>query len=548
MKRRRTVRTVALLGLLLLGGCAYFNALYNARRLYRDAEAATNRGDLAAAQAAHRESLEKAARSLTHDPAGRWADDALLLVAQNHFALGDCRAAAAALDRLIGESSDADLLAQARIYRGASSVCLGEPESALLLFDQALSGLDRESPVHAFGLLWRARARFETGSADSAWTDLAAAARREDALGRAASLEQITRAIAFDRPDRALVAFRSLLADPDGDLHADSIQRLARAASDRWGGRVARDALESAPAAPWAGDVRDLLVVERARQAAIAGDTALALQELEQAAGRSADRAANAARVALADIMLATATDPAQLAAVRTVLLPAIADPATRPILAAVGVIGALLAQAQQGQPLALFAAAEMARDELHARALARRLFLGYANVAGSGPWATKALLAALALDADAPDAVALQARVDAAADLYAVASRGSAPAGFEDAETRLDQVLTGLVARATTEAQQRDVAIGAAIAQIDSLTAAVRSDSLSLACGSLADSLGLAGIRRDSVNAACMRADVALVDSFLVVDTLVWRPDSVDTDDDPRPGNNAQPDRERPQ
>lgn len=544
--RRACTRSAPLLALLLFAGCAYFNALYNARRLYRDAEAATDRGDVVAAQAAHRESLEKAARSLSHDPAGRWADDALLLVAQNQFALGDCPAAGAALDRLIRESADPQVLAQAHVYRGASAFCLGEPAAALAYFERGLPQLERDSPVYAFGLLWRARARFDTGAADSAWLDLAAAARRDDALGRAASLETIARALAFDRREHALTAFHALLADPDGDLHADSIRALARAASERWGGGVARAALEPAPLAPWAGDVRDLLIVERARQAALAGDTALALRELQQASARSADRAAIAARIAQADIMLSATTDPSELAAVRAVLLPAIAEPSARPMLTAISVIGALLEQAQLGQPLALFAAAELARDELRAHALARRLFTGYADVAGSAAWASKALLAALALEPGPAEARSLQARVDAAADVYAVASRGVTSAGYEDAEARLDQVLQGLVTRATAEAQRRDIAVGAAIAQIDSLTAAVRADSLTLACGSLADSLGLAGIRRDSVNAACMRADVALVDSFLVVDTIAWLPEAV-AEETPRRGNqDASP--ERPQ
>lgn len=525
MSRRVLARSASLVALLFTG-CAYFNALYNARQLYSDAEAANDRGDLQAAQAAHRESLEKANRSFAQDPAGRWADDALLLIARNQFALGECGDAVETLDRLLAASGDASLLAQARAYRGAATVCLGQPDSALAYFDQALPELDRDGPVHAFGMLWRARARFETGDADSAWSDLLAASRAKDALGRAASLEMIGRAIAFDRPQQAVHAFHALLDDEHGDLHADSIRLLARAASDRWGGRIAREALEPAPTAPWAGDLRDLLVVERARQAALAGDTALALRELEIAAARSSDRAANAARVARAEIMLSNASDPSELAAVRATLLPAIAEPGARPTLTAIGTIGSLLAQAQQGQALALFAAAELARDDLKAPALARRLFVGYADIAGTNPWATKALLAALALGPAPAEAREIQARIDAATDVYAVASRGRAPAGFEETETRLDQVLTGLVNRAAADARGRDVAVGAAIAEIDSLTAAVRADSLSLACGTLADSLGLAGIRRDSVNAACMRADVALVDSFMVVDTMSWLPE----------------------
>ena len=532
----RARRILALLAIATLGGCAYYNALYNAKRLYRDAEAASDRGDAQLAEAAYRESLEKAARSLERDPEGRWADDALLLVAQNHFALGDCAAARAALGRVLRDTRDEALSARARAYLGASEQCLGAPRLALAQLDSAMPDLDAESAVGAFARLWRARARFDLDQTEAAWSDLDAVSSRDDALGRAARLEQIARALEADRADLATAGFHALLADPAGDLYADSMRTLAGAASERWGGAVARDALEPAPRAPWAGEIRDRLVVERARQAALAGDTAMALRELVMAASRSTAQAANEARIAIARLRLAQAADPVELAEIRAVLLPAIGDQTVRPIVNAIGVIGALLAEAQRGQPLALFAAAEVARDRLHAFTLARRLFSGYADVAGATPWATKAVLAALALDPPAPEATRLQARLAAASDVYAVAARGSMPAGFEDTEQRLDQALQGLVARATRTAQERDVAIGEAIAQMDSLTAAVRADSVALVCGSLADSLGLAGIRRDSVNAACVREDVALVDSFLRIDTLAWRDTTAPADRPTRP------------
>ena len=44
----------------------------------------------------------------------------------------------------------------------------------------------------------------------------------------------------------------------------------------------------------------------------------------------------------------------------------------------------------------------------------------------------------------------------------------------------------------------------------------------MEIACGALIDSLGIVGIRSDSVRAACMRADTVAIDSFLRVDTLL--------------------------
>lgn len=528
MTRARPLRIGALLAVALVAGCAYYNALYNARRLYDVAEAAADRGDASGAATAHRESLEKAARSLARDPDGRWADDALLLIGRNHFALRDCGPAAAALRAAMRESTDPDLIAQARAWLGAATYCLEQPAEAVAILDQAIAGLEPGSASSAFARLWRARARFDVGLADSAWNDLAHASDRDDALGRAASLEQIVRAIREDRPEFAIPAFHRLLADPAGDLHADSLRLLAGRVTERWGGAVAREALDPAPAAPWPGDIRDRIVIERARQAAAAGDTALALQELTTAASRSATGPANAARLAIARLHLAMANDATDLEEVRRTLLPAIADQTARRIIHGIGIVGALVEQAQQGQALALFAAAEVARDQLGADALARRLFIGYADIAGARPWSTKALLAALQLDPPPAEEAALRDRLTAANDVYSLAARGNAPEGFEDSETRLHQALSGLRSVAEERTRRRDLAVGEAIAQLDSVTAAARADSLGFACGAMADSLGLAGVRRDSVNAACVRDDVALVDSFLVVDTLALRDSAV--------------------
>lgn len=540
--RRRARHLLAIGAITLAGGCAYYNALYNARRLYRDAEAATDRGEMQLAQAAYRESLDKAARSLGRDPDGRWADDALLLIAQNHFALGDCPAAGAALTRVLAETRDPTLAARARAYLGAAAQCMEDPALALQHLDAAIPELDAGSPVDAFARLWRARALFDLERADSAWADLAVASARQDALGRAARLEQIARSLGADRRDRALEGFHALFADPAGDLHADTLTDLVVALSDRWGGEVARAALEPAHGAPWSGEVRDRFVVERARQAAIAGDTATALRELQQAASRSTSEAANDARIAIARIRLATLTDPTELEEVRATLLPALGEQSVRRLVNSIAVLGSLLTSAQAGQPLALFAAAEIARDRLGADPLARRLFVAYADVAGSGPWSTKAILAALALGPSNPQRAELEARLRAANDVYAAAARGSAAPGFEDSEARLDQALVGMIARAERDATERDVSVGVAIAEMDSLTAAVRADSVALACGVLADSLGLAGIRRDSVSAACLRSDVAVIDSFLRIDTLAWADSAAPArqpvgDDDDRPG-----------
>src|SRR5690606_8159917 len=70
---RRAV-PLAVVGALGLSACAYFNALYNAKRLFAEAEAAAAKGQASVADASYSQAIEKAAKSLRKDPDGRWAD------------------------------------------------------------------------------------------------------------------------------------------------------------------------------------------------------------------------------------------------------------------------------------------------------------------------------------------------------------------------------------------------------------------------------------------------------------------------------------------
>lgn len=187
--------------------------------------------------------------------------------------------------------------------------------------------------------------------------------------------------------------------------------------------------------------------------------------------------------------------------------------------------VAVLLEHAQRtGQPLALFAAAELARDELEAPGLARQLFIAYADVVPDATWAPKALLAAADLAPSAEELAAIRERLAGSRDnvYLAALERRDRGVDFEEAEQRLSRTLGALRELAMAEADQRDAGVARAIALLDSARLAARTDSLEIACGALIDSLGIVGIRSDSVRAACMRADTVAIDSFLRVDTLL--------------------------
>jgi hypothetical protein len=188
---------------------------------------------------------------------------------------------------------------------------------------------------------------------------------------------------------------------------------------------------------------------------------------------------------------------------------------------------------AETGQPLALFAAAEIARDDLGAGSLARQLFITFADVGGQTPWAGKALLAALALAPNAPDANDLRARMAALpSNPYTSALRGDdAEAAYATAEDRLDRSLTALRSEASQLAQQQETGVTRMVFVLDSVKLAARTDTLRARCGVMVDTLALTGIRADSVRSVCVRGDTELLASYLKIDTLRWKPGGVPSD-----------------
>ena len=106
------------------------------------------------------------------------------------------------------------------------------------------------------------------------------------------------------------------------------------------------------------------------------------------------------------------------------------------------------LAERGYDEPLAWFAAGEVARDDLGAFALARGLFLTYAEAAPSDPWVPKAILAALGMTDDEADRARLRRRLEGwRASPYVLAAWGEPALGLEALEEelarRLDQMRT---------------------------------------------------------------------------------------------------------
>ncbi len=395
MIRRAYLPTLLLALVTGVGGCVYYNGLYNAEVAFRQGDAALLRGDAAAARAAWAQAADGAERAWQADPEGGWADAALLLAAHSAVRSGDPRRARRELDALAAlPQADSASAARARVLEGAVLFLERRPAGALEVLDHlALSAVDEE--WHAEAWLWRARALSALGRFDEAWAAWDAAAVHRPALRGVVEAERAPRAVEADRPVEVAVSIEYLLAERRGEAWADSVLMTADRASRRWGPGFAANLLEPVRLDRWGPQARDRVMRRQVGLLLAAGDTSGADATLAWLADGTTGTAVTA-RIDLARLRLARASTFSDLVPIRRVLLPTASDPRARQLMLDMGETELLAGWGVEGDVLAWFSAGEVARDELGARGLAGALFLTAAESDLEGRWTGKALLAAL--------------------------------------------------------------------------------------------------------------------------------------------------------
>lgn len=446
---------------LATGGCAYFNSLYNARRLYAEGEEARRRGEQETAMLRYGEAIERAARSYRSDRDGPWADDALYLVGRAYFRLGEWNRARAALRQVRDGSPDQELRLAALLYLGIVDVAAGEAEKGIAGLSLALRELEDRSLL-AEGHLWRARAHLRAGRVSPGWWDLDRAVETDARVRTPADLERLLWGVATDDRTRAADGARALLASRAAAGSADSVQALVRIAATRWGAAEAVALLDEAEDAPWPPEARDRLLLVRAELHAEAGDGRAAVRNWERVSGEVGE-VAEAARIRHARWRLARTTELAELDEARSILLPALESDEALTLLDGIMRLRLMVERGRSGSAPALFLAAETARDVLGAPRLARSLFLAYADAEAGTPWEGKALLAAVALTdaSDEREELLRRARELPRNPYVRGAVEGHTPsAEFEEAERRFAEALEAVRRQVEQEAAERDVLV----------------------------------------------------------------------------------------
>jgi tetratricopeptide (TPR) repeat protein len=420
---------------LLLTGCVYYNALYNAERLFEEGEGHRRAGRDSLAAALYADVIRKAAGGYRREPRGAWADDALLLMGRAYLRRGDLREARSTLEEAARLAESDAVRIQALLHLGEAHVMAGDAARGARLLDQALADLP-PGGLRAEGHLWRARALLEAGETDAGWWDLEQAAG-DRRVRMEASLTRLAWGVVLDDRERAAEGMRRLLGLGEAGARADTVAALAGAAARRWGPRDAAALLEGSDTARWEPSARGRIRLTRASFLRAAGDTAGA-EALVRRVAAGFGPAAGDARLELASWQLARAGDLVEARAALPLLLPAVGNPR---VASQVDRLQEMISLAERGftEPLAWFASGEVARDDLNAPALARGLFLAYADAAAGEPWVPKALLAALGVTDDEGDRAWLRGRLEGwLGSPYVLAARGEPALGLEALEEEL--------------------------------------------------------------------------------------------------------------
>lgn len=426
-------------------GCAYHNTIYNAERIFSEAEASRLQGRDSVARVAYREVIARTGAAYRSRPRSDWAGQALLLLGRARLRLGELHAAHAAL-QAARDRVDASAIGTVDVFLAAALADADRDAEALDVVNRALES-PLADPARAEALLVRGRLLLSAGAIEAGLADLAVASETVRDVRVEAGLIRLDWAVRAGDRDRARDALEALLSYGEGGDRIEVIKGLIAAAADRWSTGAAAQLLSAVGASAWEREARGRIRLERARLLHASGDTASAAEQAWSVA-RGLGTASDEARVLLARWRLAAARDLPEVYSARTMLLPAGGHPEADRLVEA---IDALESYTDRGydEPLAWFAAAEIARDRLGAYLVARGLFLAYADGAGDAPWAAKALLAALAVSPGEGDRAWLRGRLEAHAQSpYVLAASGGATAGFEALEEELQVRLREITGR----------------------------------------------------------------------------------------------------
>jgi hypothetical protein len=435
-------RVAGVLGLALAAsawGCAYYNAMWSAEKLAKDARRLEARGQDADARTQWARAAVKAESVLVHHPHSRWADDALVLRAEGLARAGTCSAAAAPIAKALETVSEAPLRERAGLAAAQCALRSGKPGDADHTLAEALGSSDAQL---------RSRAEYLAGEGAANRYDYTAAAAHFGRSREPKALSARARALlaAGQTTEAAAVLDTVARGHFDADEWSDLLDGLSAIGGDGPGAAgAALDRLLARARVPFADRAR--LLIDEGDRCLARGDLDGAAMRYRQAGAAAPVGGGGVARTRELRVIAARAESRRDLAPVITELSqlsgPGTGGPEAQALLNLVERVAAAPAA-----PGAVFRTAELARDSLRAARLAGRLFLDLAAADSGSLFAPKALVAALVLLPDRHDSIVAVLDRAYGASPYTRALRGESSPAYAALEDSLARELGVEVAR----------------------------------------------------------------------------------------------------
>ena len=423
------------LAVALLGGCAYYNSMYQAVHIAHRAERAEREGRTFEAQGMWGQVAVEAETTIVRHPRSKWVLPARFLQGKAYQRVGACDRAIGPLEFFQSQPADSQSLSEARVLLAGCYTTLGDPAAAAVVYRQLVSSPDstiRRRAHYAIGI-----AELDRGDAAGALTDLDASEDPRASVLRALALARLGRAADAGRIADSLISARdsTVAWDTLFDVIGATDPALASGLVDR---RVA------VPGTPVEFGAQ---LVELDGLRLVARDTAAGLTRLSQVSAMApGGDAARDAALTIASVRSARAASAQGLDSAAAPL-EAFGRPSPGAALMVAPQLDNIrwlrdqldsLAPAQPTGDMRTFLAAEFARDSVGARRLAIILFERIAVEASVSPYAPKALLAAAVLDSAGADSLRSIVLCRYANSPYVLALQGGAPPAFATLEDSL--------------------------------------------------------------------------------------------------------------
>jgi TonB family protein len=218
-----------------LGGCAYFNTFYNARKAFKEGEktrksalqqgAAINPG-----KNSYERAIEKSNKIAEKHPKSKYHDDALFLIGMSYFHIHNFTKSEVAFRELLATHPKSDLAEEAQLYLARCRIELGDEIAGFHAFSE-LAETARRPEWRAEAIYQRGEHFFRNGMYDSAATAYQRVfAEYKDSERGIASRQRAADALRhLGQYDSAITLYASLIDDKKTPIRFQALRGMGEA-------------------------------------------------------------------------------------------------------------------------------------------------------------------------------------------------------------------------------------------------------------------------------------------------------------------------------